>query len=416
MKKIIAVILSLILTLTMLTACGEVKAQNLIDGVKPLQETGAGFEDNINYIITDTSFDIFNALTAEDENVVFSPLSVIYALSMTANGANGETLAQMEKVLGADINSLNNYIDYIVDNLPSGEGYTLDIANSIWFKDDENKFKVNEDFLRTVATFYDAGIYKAPFDNTTLKDINNWVAQNTDGQITDILDKIDKDAIMYLVNAINFEAEWAKIYKENQVRDGEFTGSKGEKQPAEFMYSKVNTYISGENYKGFAKNYKGGQYTFVALLPDEGVTAEELIKQLSEKPTDGILYNSSPEKVYTSIPKFENTFDTEMSEILKALGMPDAFDSRVSDFSKMGEATVPGENICINRVIHKAHIRVAEKGTQAGAATVVEMVGESAAEPVQEPKEVYLDRPFVYMIMDTVNELPIFMGAVNSVI
>jgi serpin B len=103
-----------------------------------------------------------------------------------------------------------------------------------------------------------------------------------------------------------------------------------------------------------------------------------------------------------------------MSDIFKALGMTDAFDSSVADFGRMGKAQIEGENLCINRIIHKAFIRVAEQGTQAGASTVVEMITEGAM-LVEDPKEVYLDRPFVYMVIDTQNNLPLFMGTVCEI-
>ena len=153
----------------------------------------------------------------------------------------------------------------------------------------------------------------------------------------------------------------------------------------------------------------------MALLPDENISVDEYIASLNGDKLAQLLASKSGKMVLTSMPKFETTFDTEMSESLKALGMTDAFDYRVADFSRMGAAQQEGENLCINRVIHKAFIRVAEKGTQAGAATVVEMVTEGAMAVTEKPKEVYLDRPFVYMIIDCSNNLPLFMGAVTEI-
>lgn len=142
---------------------------------------------------------------------------------------------------------------------------------------------------------------------------------------------------------------------------------------------------------------------------------QDYLAALNGEKLTNLLANADYEqRVETAIPKYENTYDVEMSEIFKSLGMTDAFDYRTADFSRMGDAQTAGENVCINRIIHKAFIRVAEQGTQAGAATVVEMVAEGAIMEEKEPKKVWLDRPFVYMIIDTQNNLPLFMGAVHT--
>ena len=139
---------------------------------------------------------------------------------MTANGAANETLSQMEEVLGKDIplEELNEYLYYYVNNLPSEEKSKLNIANSIWFRDDEDRLTVEKDFLQKNADYYNAAIYKSPFDDQTLQDINYWVKTNTDGMIDKILEKIDDDSIMYLINAIVFDAEW-KIYNKSDIHE-----------------------------------------------------------------------------------------------------------------------------------------------------------------------------------------------------
>jgi len=221
--------------------------------------------------------------------------------------------------------------------------------------------------------------------------------------------------VMYLVNAINFEADWQEEYEKTQIDTMAFNKENGEQQQAEFMFSSEYTYLEDENTTGFLKYYKDHKYAFVALLPDKDISINQYVAALDGEKIAGLLNNAENEKVVAAIPKFETTFDIEMSESLKALGMTDAFDWSVADFGRMGAAQQEGENLCINRVIHKAFIRVAEKGTQAGAATVVEMVTEGAAEIVEKPKQVYLDRPFVYMIIDCENNLPLFAGAVTEI-
>ena len=409
------VIISLLLVCAMavnLTGCTmEVQAKDLMEGITPNNVNALDDLSAQNADVTDFAIRLFKASNESGKNTLISPLSVLCALAMTVNGAEEETLAQMEEVLGMTTEELNLYLYSYMKNLPQGDKYKLSLANSIWFTEDE-RFTVNQDFLQTNADYYGADIYKAPFDKQTLKDINNWVKQNTDKMIPEILDDISGDAVMYLVNALAFEAEWSEIYEKNQVREGEFTKEDGSKQNVDFMYGTEGTYFEDENAIGFMKMYKGGKYAFVAMLPNEGVDVSEYIASLDGESLNALLANPQYGTVHTSIPKFETEYSVEMSEILKDMGMTEAFDMYNADFEGLGTSTAG--NIFISRVLHKTFISVGEKGTKAGAATVVEMKDGAAAEP-QEPKEVYLDRPFVYMLVDCENNIPFFIGTMMDV-
>lgn len=402
-------ITSLILVCAMavnLTGCAtKIYATDLMEGitanaVEPLEAPSA-YDANV----ADFAVRLLQASQKEGENTLLSPLSVLCALSMTANGAEGETLEQMETVLGMPVEELNLYLYTYLQNLPQGEDYQLSLANSIWFADDD-RFAVNRDFLQTNADYYGASIYQASFDDRTCKDINNWVKDKTDGMIPEILDQIPEDAIMYLVNALAFEAEWMKIYEKNHINDGTFTKEDGTEQNAEFMYSEESIYLEDANATGFMKKYKDGKYAFVAMLPNEGVSVSDYVASMTGEDLHGLLTNTQYATVRTVIPKFETEYNAEMSDILKDMGMPLAFDGENADFGKLGSSS--DGNICIGRVLHKAFISVGEKGTKAGAATVVEM-NDGSAMPVK-PKTVYLDRPFVYMLVDCESNIPFFIG------
>ncbi len=410
MKKLIAVILSLVFVVLSLTGCGiEAKATNLMQGISANKVEA---NDNINSkAITEFALNLYKNSKKEGKNTLVSPLSVLYALAMTQNGANAETLSQMEKTLGIKREELNSSLHTYLNNLPNTDEYKLSIANSIWFRDDES-LKVKKDFLQLNADYYNADIYKAPFNESTLADINKWGKDKTDGYINEILDKIPNDAVMYLINALVFDAEWQETYKKSQVRNGIFNLEKGRKINAEFMYSEEYTYIEDENTKGFIKNYKDNKYAFVALLPDEALTIDEYIKTLNGEKIEKLISNKKHNLVKASIPKFETEFEAEMSETLKKMGMKNAFDSAKADFSNL--ATSSEGNIYINRILHKTYISVAEQGTQAGAATVVEVNAESALIDENE-KTVYLDRPFVYMLIDLENNIPFFIGNLNII-
>ena len=417
MKKtrISLVIISLLLVCAMavnLTGCTmKVQAKDLMEGITPNNVDALDDLSSQNADVTDFAIRLFKASNENGKNTLISPLSVLCALAMTANGAEEETLAQMEEVLGMTTDELNLYLYSYMKNLPQGDKYKLSLANSIWFTEDE-RFTVNQDFLQTNADYYGADIYKAPFDKQTLKDINNWVKQNTDGMIPEILDQIPPEAIMYLVNALAFEAEWSEIYEKHQVKDGEFTKEDGTKQDVKFMYGSEGTYFEDEKATGFMKRYKGGKYAFVAMLPNEGVSVSEYIASLDGESLNALLENPQYATVRTSIPKFETEYKVEMSEILKSMGMTEAFDMYNADFEGLGTST--DGNIYISRVLHKTFISVGEKGTKAGAATIVENKDGAAAEPT-EPKEVYLDRPFVYMLVDCENNIPFFIGTMMDV-
>ena len=412
MKKLIALLLVFAMALG-LTACSQVSANDLMKDVHaravdvlPDMDAGAA-------AAADFGVRLFKTSMEEGKNTLISPFSVLYALAMTANGADGETLAQMEQVLGMDVNNLNSYMLAYLDLLPEAKDYKMSLANSIWFKDDPN-FLVEQSFLQTNADYYGAGAYKAAFDEGTRNDINNWVKEHTDGMIPEILDEIPDEAIMYLVNALAFDAKWADEYEEHQIREGRFTMEDGTRQEVDMMHSEEYTYLEDDMATGFIKYYKDRRYAFVAMLPNEGITVSQYVDSLTGEHLRKLLNNPQDLTVFATMPKFETGYDIEMSEVLQEMGMTDAFNWRVADFSRLGTYNVDGMNICINRVLHKTFISVTEQGTRAGAATAVEMVAEGAIEIV-EFKEVVLDRPFVYMLIDCETNLPFFIGTMMNV-
>lgn len=416
MTKTTLTIISLLLlctTVINLAGCSiKVQAADLMAGITPNSVSALEGLSESNADVTDFAIRLFKQSNEDGKNTLISPLSVLCALSMTANGANGETREQMEDVLGMTADELNLYLYSYLSSLPQGEKYKLSVANSIWFRDDE-RLSVKQDFLQTNADYYGASIYKAPFNGQTLRDINNWVKSATDDMIPNILDKIPGDAVMYLINALAFEAEWTEIYEKGQVRDGKFTTEDGTKQKVEFMYSSEGKYLEDENATGFIKYYSGKKYAFAALLPNEGISVSEYLATLDGASVADMLSNAKNATVNTAIPKFETEYDVEMSDILKAMGMTDAFNGSLADFSSLG--TSSDGNIYIGRVIHKTYIQVGEKGTKAGAATAVEMNDESAYVTEGEIKQVYLDRPFVYMLIDCENNIPFFIGTAMDI-
>lgn len=409
MKKFSAIILSTILALSMTGCAMSVSAEDLMSGITANEvKTDIDLSDNAG--IMDFATELFKN-SENGKNTLVSPFSVLCALAMTANGADGETLSQMEETLGMSAGKLNEYIHKYLETLQQSEKVKLSPANSIWFAEGKG-FTPNVDFLQLNADYYGASVYRAKFDNSTVRDINTWVNQKTDGMIKEILDGLSSDAVMCLVNALAFDAEWGKEYKKGNVADALFTKADNTTQTVEMMYGNEGTYFEDENAKGFMKYYSDGGYAFVALLPDEEISVSDYVQSLTGEKLKALLDGKQSGTVNTGLPKFKCECSYEMNDILEQMGMTDAFRADKADFSKLG--TFSDGNIYIGSVLHKTFIEVAEKGTRAGAATAVIMNGESAPDPA-EVKEVILNRPFVYMIIDTNANLPLFMGTVEEI-
>ena len=313
----------------------------------------------------------------------------------------------MERALGMTKEELNDYFLAYRKTLADSE--QLRLANSVWFKDD-GSLDPNRDFLQTNADVYGAELYGAPFDQETLEEINGWVREKTDGMIPKILEEIPGNVVMYLINALAFDAKWEEIYKESNVWPDAFTRADGTKRNATFLYGEESRYLETEEATGFLKPYQGGRYAFLALLPREGLSPEDCLEALDGETLTELIRNPQQETVFTALPKFETAYEAELSDVLKSLGMELPFDADRADFSGIG--TSPAGNIYISRVLHKTFLAVDEAGTRAGAATAVEMPTKSA-EPV-EVKRVYLDRPFVYMLVDCKTGLPLFIGTMTD--
>ncbi len=417
-KRLLSALLCLSLAaggLCTLTGCAlKVRATDLMDGVTAGSVSGREPDDRFATAAADFAVRLFRQTQNGGESVLVSPLSVMLALTMTANGADGQTRVEMERLLGGDVplDELNEYLLTYVKSLVERNGSDktrVSIANSIWFRD--RNFTVERDFLQTNADYFGAAAYKSAFDRQTVDDINRWVRANTDGLVDKMIDEINDDAVMFLINTVLFDAEWQEIYEKGDVHKATFTTADGQTRTADFMNSTESYYLDDSRAIGFVKRYKGG-YSFVALLPnpDESLadyvasmTGESFLATLKNAKSDGV--------VYASLPKFSYECSLTLNDTLKSLGATTAFDPLNADFSRLGH--VVGGNIWIDKVLHKTKITVGEKGTKAGAVTSIEMVGKGAMQPTV--YKVTLDRPFVYAIIDDATRLPLFIGTVTDV-
>lgn len=349
---------------------------------------------------------LFGKACGETQNTVLSPASVAAALSLAAAGADGETRAQMEAALGADTDTLAHAAKSLGDRL-NKDGVRL--ANAVWVDDDPG-LTVEPAFLQTARDWYGARVYQADLQTqAAVDDVNAWVSDQTDGLIRQILRAPRETTRLYLVNTVLFDQKWADPYERGQLSEGLFTLADGTARQADFLYSTEQTYVENADFTGFLKPYKGGRYSFLGLLPREGLTLPQAAQALDGGAYRALLDTADREgpAVAVSMPKLRFEWGGELADMLKALGMEDAF-TPAADFSRMGRDDTGG--LLIGSVLHKAYVELDEQGTKAAAATVVSM-DSGSAEPVNE-RSVTLDRPFLFAIVENETGYPLFLGAV----
>ena len=360
---------------------------------------------------TDFSVKLFQKSLKGDKSVMVSPVSVLSALAMTANGADGSTADEMLQTIagGQSAEQLNNGMHWWKEQLVLAQKAKLSLANSIWLREELGLDGLKKAFIQTNQNYYQAELFEADFNSPdTVKDINHWVSDATDGMIDEIVKEVPANAMLYLINGAVFDAEWAKPYGVADLSEDLFYTEDGRKQKAELMYSEEWQYLEGEQVTGFIKPYAEG-YSFAALLPEEGVKTADYINSLDGEKFRTLLADASDQRVECWMPKFTGESEMLLNDVLAEMGMRDAF-TNTADFSKMTEKA----SLYIDEVFHKTYIAVDEKGTKAGAVTSV-AVKETGLREDGEPKKVRLDRPFIYAIIDDGTQLPVFIGTVMSV-
>jgi len=376
---------------------------DLMKGISMAAPTGKSISNEFINATAEFTFDLFKAGLNEEKNSLLSPLSVMIALSMTGNGAVSNSLAEMEGLFGdISIDDLNEYLYTYVNSLPSEQKAKLAIANSIWF--DKERITVYDDFLETNAQYYDAGVFSADFGKeATVQDINNWIKANTMDMIDEVIKEIDGDTVMFLINAVAFDAEWEKPFGYQLTHEADFKKLDGSTVKVEMMSSDTEDdyYIATDDAVGFRKDYSGGEYSFIALLPNEDVDFYDYINSFTGEKFISAAESATKTRVAIGLPKFSYAYDVNLVDPLKSLGMVSPFGGGLND---IGES--PLGDLYISDVVHNTFIQVDELGTKAGAVTVVTINAESM------PPTVVLNRPFVYAIVDNSTNIPVFVGTV----
>ncbi|MBQ2118944.1 MAG: serpin family protein [Clostridia bacterium] len=413
MKKLFCPLISLFLAATLsfsLSSCAvRISAQELSAGYTRTASAAGEINDAFREAYLAFSASLFRQ-TYGKEAAVLSPLSALYCLGMIANGTENETKRQVEETLGTDLDTLNKALYAYRTSMFTSSECEVRIADSIWI-DSESGLTVKPSFLQTNADWYDAQVYSAPFDGGTVENINNWGKLHTDGMIEKILDEIPADTFMYLINSLLFDAKWENKYEKSDIRSAHFTNADGTKADVEMMYSEEGVYLAWDGAIGFRRPYAGGKYAFVGVLPKEGTKIETFLSELDGAFLSSLLASEEKTSVRVGIPEFSaETKETDLKAPLIAMGIRDLFDEDRADFSAMVEDH--GLDVYCDYIKQKVKLDVDRNGTKAAAITWGAMRKESAS---MEEKSVILDRPFLYMILDSEAGIPLFLGAVTEI-
>ena len=413
-------LLALLLPLALLAGCGaNPSAPRVAGAVSLIPEHEAGDKGDFqarpqaDAAIGNLGARLLRAVRRPGENTLLSPLSVTLALSMTANGAAGDTREEFETLLGADVDALNENAASLLADYLALEGSTQSaIANSLWV---DEMLTANDLFLERCAAFYEAGVYQADLGaEGTRNAVNDWIDQVTRGMIPQMLQKpLAEDTALLLVNALWLKTAWVEEFDPNDTDTHPFTAADGTVTDTDFLSNGVRTegYFRTETAAGVVLPYDDGRLAFMAVLPDGGL--DGWLEELDGETFSHLLDSAEDTLVYLRMPKFEAEWGGSLSDALKDLGLESAFDPGQADFSALGSVE-GGAPLFVGSVDHRAKIQVNEKGTEAAAATVVAVPAGAPAEPV-DPVELCLDRPFCYAVVDLERGVPLFLGTFETV-
>ena len=370
------------------------------------------------------TLDLYQNLRDKDGNLFYSPYSISLALAMTYAGARGETERQMADTLRfllvqEDLHPAFIALDLKLASRGEGaegkddEGFRLNIVNALW---GQGGCSFLPEFLDVLGESYGAGVRPLNFlgaPEASRTTINDWVSEQTEGRIKDLIPEggISPSTVMVLTNAIYFNAAWLHPFEPENTRDGRFHLIGGSTVNVPMMrQTETFGYAKGEGYQALELPYDGGELSMVILLPDRGSFSgfeESLDADVVNDATSGM--SSGP--VSLTMPKFELESSFSLTETLKTMGMPDAFNRSKANLSGMGISGCPGGggNPFISDVVHKAFVLVEEEGTEAAAATGVVVTATSMPPP---PIEVSVDRPFIFLIRDRETAAILFVGRV----
>ncbi|MEW6194948.1 MAG: serpin family protein [Bacteroidota bacterium] len=400
------VIISLIVFISLYLISCETSTNNPQDNhVRALSKT----EEQIVASSSNFGFNLFKEIsnTETDQNIIISPLSISTAFGMALNGAENLTYEQMRDVLGLinmsrdDINSSYKSVNNLLTGIDIKVEFTS--ANSIWYR---TGFQVENSFLNVNRDFFNAEVTEADFDSpATVNLINNWVKEATNEKIDKIIENIDRDLVMYLINAIYFKGTWQYQFDKDLTRDDQFNLISGGTVPIKMMVQKNKfRYYGNSELQAIEMPYGNDAYEMIVVLPNQENNIDDLIQNFDADKFDLMKSNFTEHELTLYFPRFKLEYESKLNDYLIALGMADAFSPTNADFRRI--TTV--EQIYISEVKHKTFIEVNEEGTEAAAVTSIGFSRTS----IGDETELRVDRPFLFFIYEKNTNTILFVGKI----
>jgi serpin B len=379
------------------------------------KSTGGNVDPRLSAASTKFGLKLYSEIGKQSagKNVFISPASVALALAMTYNGAGGETGQAMARGLelsGMSLEEANRAYAELHKSLQSLDPKVqIEIANSLWGR---KEMKFRPDFLDRAKEFYGAEVTSLDFnDPGAPAAINDWVSRKTHGKIGKIVDQIGQDSILFLINAIYFKGKWTDEFEKAETTDQDFTlaGGKVKKHP---MMSRTGRYpyFKGENFQAVSIPYGNKRVSMYVFLPEKGASLDEFVKGMDGAAWDGWMSRFRETKGDIVLPRFKLEYEITLNDALASLGMGVAFDPDRADFSGMLQE---GRRAFISSVKHKSFVEVNEEGTEAAAATSVE-VQTTSARIERDTFRMVVDHPFFFAIRDNQTGMILFMGSIND--
>ena len=333
----------------------------------------------------------------KNENIVISPYSAGVALSMLAEGAEGQTKEEFNKAL--------NDCLFKAEDLGGNDTVIVNSVNSLWVDDN---FSIRNRYLFLLDKDYDALATTLNFsDPSTVQAINNWCSEHTNGKIKDIIDRLGAGDVMVLANALYFNAPWLNPFDSNLTTKADFNGSKGQTKVDMMSRKGYMNYAEFQGCQLVELPYEGGRYSMYVLLPAEGMDINEAVGYLSEDLYNEAMKALEPKEVLLRMPKAKIETSLLLNETLQSMGIKSAFTS-AADFKGISEMGP----LVLDQVKQKCYVEISEKGTEAAAVTVAQ-IRLTSARPSSYVK-MTVDRPYIFFIVDTQNSNVMFAGRVMN--
>lgn len=418
MKKV-TMTLAMMAMMMGLASCGTTKSadnskKNQQDDLVASREDGL-MDDNY-LILSDAQRDIiennnafalnlFSQMKGFDSKVV-SPMSVSYLMGMLANGADGQTRQEIMKAIGCEkvsLRDLNEFYQMLITRANHfDKATTINIADYIALN---RQYQLKDGFASTMQNYYKAGVESLDFSKaSTLKRINRWCSDHTDGMIPKIIEQVDADAVSYIMNAIYFNGTWTDKFDTRQTKLENFQGYTRDIKKTQMMHRNGKyQYMDNADFAAVNLPYGNGSYSMTVILPSRGKSIDEVMAGLDAKKVSELRRSMDECVVDLKLPRFTISQKTSLNDIISKLGAPTMFTSG-ADFSNFASG-----NLSISKMLQKAKIEVSEEGTKASAVTMA-MVAMTALRPEPRKVEFHANRPFIYMITEHSTGAILFMG------